>query len=382
MIVDKYILGHEVSFTMAGITWSLTLLLMATVVTALRRVVEHSLTFGEIVTFLAYQIPRMFLFALPMAVLFGTLQTFTELSKHGEFIAVSAGGVSLPRMMRAPVIWGVALTIAAFVLQEMVVPHTELKKDSMLVRHLVEGMARQKNFRYEDPPSGRGPLQRLIQADRFDFTTNTLFRPRVQLYNDDHQMFFQISAERAQWKGGQWKFYLGRTVRLSEKQGGVMSAKFQEVEMNLPTPQFLRKTVSRFQQNMNEGDFLMVPLPDVLRYRATLRAQLAATHDASDAASTQKLIHIATYGIHDKIATPLICLALVLVGAPLGVRPPRATSSFAAGLSLVVLVTYYIVWSWDSALGRGGVGNPLLMAYLPLLLTTIAGAILVWRKSI
>jgi lipopolysaccharide export system permease protein len=59
---------------------------------------------------------------------------------------------------------------------------------------------------------------------------------------------------------------------------------------------------------------------------------------------TRRLISGATFGIHDKIATPLLCLALILVGAPLGLRPQRASAGFAPGMSLLIIMMYYFVW--------------------------------------
>ncbi len=356
--------------------------MLVLVVTAFRRIVDNQLSFNEMAAFLIYQTPRMILFALPMSVLYGTLQTFTELSKNSEYLAFSASGVSLLRMLRAPLLWGALLTIFSYFLQEFLVPQAEMGKEKIMLHHLSEKAASQTNFRYDDPPNGKGPLRRLIQAERYDVPTNSLIRPRIQIYNDDHQMSMQITAEKAQWQDDHWAFYNGSTVRLGGAKSPMMTAKFSEMRVQLPTPQFLRSRASRFQQYMQEGDFLLVPLPAVMRYRRKLQAQLQNLRGGEDISFSSKLISIATYGIHDKISTPLICLVLVLVGAPLGVRPPRSTGNYAAGLSLLVLVLYYIVSTWNSALGRGGIGQPLLMAYLPLALTTGTGAILLWRKSV
>ena len=94
-----------------------------------------------------------------------------------------------------------------------------------------------------------------------------------------------------------------------------------------------------------------------------------------------KFINSATFGIHDKIATPLICLAVILVGAPLGIRPQRSGGGVSMGLSLVVLLLYYVVWTWASKVGKAGVMNPYFLAYLPFGLTFIIGLFLVAKKS-
>jgi lipopolysaccharide export LptBFGC system permease protein LptF len=73
----------------------------------------QSLPMSTLFEFMWYQIPRIVQYALPMSVLFGTVQTFSDLSARGEMTALWAGGMSLKRMLRAPLLWGCIL--AAFV---------------------------------------------------------------------------------------------------------------------------------------------------------------------------------------------------------------------------------------------------------------------------
>jgi len=88
-----------------------------------------------------------------------------------------------------------------------------------------------------------------------------------------------------------------------------------------------------------------------------------------------------TYGIHDKAATSFVCLFLVLVGAPLALRQQRAGGGYSMGISLVVLLIYYVLWTWAQALGRTGEVNPILFGYAPVLLTAAVGLVLFWKKN-
>ena len=89
-----------------------------------------------------------------------------------------------------------------------------------------------------------------------------------------------------------------------------------------------------------------------------------------------------TFGIHDKFATPLVCLAMMLIGAPLGIRPQRtASAGLAMGLSLGVLILYYLVWTLAMQWGKAGGEGPLVAAYLSFALTAGVGLVMVARKS-
>jgi lipopolysaccharide export system permease protein len=130
-------------------------------------------------------------------------------------------------------------------------------------------------------------------------------------------------------------------------------------------------------ENLEKGNFEMVSIVELHDWRQ----RLAARADKVDAVKLAKMVDGATFGIHDKIATPLICIALVLIGAPLGIRPQRSSAGFAMGLSLAVLLLYYVVWTWAGQLGKYGAANPYLMAYLPFMITLGAGLVLVAKKS-
>ncbi len=384
-LLDSYLLRHVVVATLTGLSWFLGLLMVAVVITGVQKVVSNALSFGAMAQFVAFQVPRMVLFALPMAVLFGAVQTFSELSKGGEVMAMGAAGVSLIRLLRAPLLWAAFLSGFALWLQEGVVPPLERSKDALLVRQMKASLGARRSFRFEDPPSDQGPLKRLVQASGFDPSTNTLLRPRVQLYNADQQMYLQITAQSARWNGRNWIFINGQTLRLAqagqEKISPFSSSTFGQAQVDVPAPEFLRGAETSLGKRLRQGDFLMLSLFEVADYRRQLLALPPQDRAGEGFASTDKLIQTATFGLHDKIAAPLVCIAFALVGVPLGLRSPRSGSGGAMGLSLVVLLLYYVGYTWASTLGRAGAANPLLMAYLAPGLVALTGVLLVWRRG-
>jgi hypothetical protein len=126
-IADRYLFWQLVSATLRGLVWFGGILLVVIVLTSLRKMSQQSLPITTLLEFIWYQIPRIVQYALPMSLLFGTVQTFSELSARGEITALWAGGMSLNRMLRAPLLWGVVLAGFVFVLQEFLVPGAETK---------------------------------------------------------------------------------------------------------------------------------------------------------------------------------------------------------------------------------------------------------------
>ncbi len=384
LIIDRFVGKLVVGATLGAAGWFLGILLIAVVITGIQKLVTNSLSGGEMLIFVGLQLPRMIVFALPMAILFGSVQAFAALSRQGEAVALGAAGVSLVRMMRAPLIWAAILTFVSFALSEWLVPPLERSKDSILVSHLSTSIG-QGGFRYQDPAADEDlPLKTLVQARSFDFKALTLNQPRVQLFDDDQKLKTQIVAQSAKWTGKLWVLSQGVLTTFPPAKDGEISlpkaTEFGTTSVELPAPEFLNRSANSLSMRLSHGDFLMVSLPETLAYRRAIAAQLPLAQTKAERARTEKLVKSATFGIHDKIAAPLICFAFALVGLPLGLHSPR-TGGGALGMSFVVLVVYYVIWTWCSTLGRPGAVNPVAMAYAPLLLISAIGAWLVWLRN-
>ncbi len=381
-ILDRYLLSGVGSAIVGGLALFLIVLLVALIITGLQKMVTGNLSPGEFLRFLWLQMPRLIVFALPMAVLFGCVQTFSALSKAGELVAMQAAGMSLWRMLRAPLFCAFLATLVVAYMQESLVPPLERNKDAILVAHITEKVGKVGTFRYEDPPSDEGPLKTLIQARGFDLKAKTLTKPRIQFYDADHRMIRQISADLARWSGRDWVLQNAEIVLLdSDKSGGATTAKAPSVNLELPPPAFLGRSENALQKRLARGDFLMVSTWEVDKYRQSLIEQKKTAPTKEQQKIAAKAIKTATFGIHEKISNPLTCLMFALVGVPLGAGTKQRSSGGAMGLSLLVLVFYYVTWTAVTTLGRAGTLNPIVAAYFALVVMSVGGLVLVRRAS-
>ncbi len=392
-IADGYLLLSVFEATLRGLIWFAGLLASFAVITAVRKVVADQLPVSVVFKLVAYQMPRVFLFTLPISVLYGTVQTFTDLSSRGELTALGVGGMSLPRMVRAPLVWGFLVAILAFWLQEGVVPGAERENRNVLMANALNSQMPQNNFRMTDLDSN-SRTGRIIMADVFIPKTRQLISPSITIFNEDKQVGFEIVAKEAKWDiaSGKWIFYEGRsrfTPRIQSTQTGVTGlpastwVSFKEVAVDvMPDPKYMNDRARTIQSHLEKKNYEMLSINELVNYRKKQPQWLAEVASPQLKDEIRRRIVSLTYGIHDKIATPLVCLAVVLIGAPLGVRPQRSASAgIAMGLSLATLLIYYIVWSWISQVGKGGLGNPIMLAYAPLTIMLIIAAVLMKIKS-
>lgn len=389
-IADSYLLSAVLAGALRGLMWFGGLLLVFSIMNAMSKVMKYSLPPMLMIQLVIYQIPRLVLFTLPAATLFGSVSAFSEMSASGELTALGVGGMSLWRMLRAPLILGLILSIGAFILQENVVPWGESSYQQLISAGSAE-VGAQPDFTIVDRDN-QGQVQRIISAKEFDPATQTLTEPRIQIYNSDRQIAVQISAKTAQWDeaNGKWVFFEGTGTQFlfAKSKSGVpnqsppVTTHFRQLVVNtMPNPNAMNNKTITLQQNLEEKNYEMVPISVLWNYRAKQPQYLHTANSEQIKSKVIGRINSLTYGIHDKIATPLMCFVVLLLGAPLGVRPQRSGGGFSIGLSLLVLLIYYLVWNAANNIGRQGANAPLFLAYLPLGLVLGIGLVMLKKKS-
>ncbi len=383
-VADAYLLRQVIGATLRGLLWFAGLLFVTTLIAGIRRLVDGTLNAAGLWHLVLSDIPRIFVFTLPMSLLFGTVQTFAELSSKGEATALQVGGMSVGRMMRAPLLWGALVGFVVFVLQERFVPQTQQTKQSIIAQSAVKSAPDKSDLRISDSGAmnAKGALKRLILVRKLSFKNGVMQQPRIQFFNDEQRIVRQIDAPRALWNAtsGKWKIAGAVITDISADGSKVKIAPPRDIEYSMPSPGELGLRTMTLAQHLNNGDLEMASISDLRTHRAELQKTLLR-QDESSQITTRRLVDCMTYGIHDKIATGFVCLFFVMIGAPLALRPQRSGGGFAMGISLVVLMSYYILWTCAQNLGRGGEVNPVVFGYLPLVVTATTGLVLFWKKA-
>lgn len=391
-IADGYLLKQVLAATFRGLIWFAGLFFLFAIVTSAKSIREEQISFLMVVRIVSLELPRILLFTVPASLLYGTVQAFVEMSARGEITALYAGGMSLGRMLRGPIAVAVLATVGTYYIQEVLVPQSQLAKSDLKLS-LIRSVGKRNGFNFVDY-SPTGGIQKIVRADSFDPVTRVFIVPIIQVFRPDMSLQYQVKADRAFWDvaDGWWIFEgHGRMIsspdlfeETTANQTAGTDNHFQQMILKtdiIPDPGRVRVEAYGMGEQLNEQNYEMVSMHDLRVYRSHLVAK--GDSEVSHAKGTlEQRIASATYGIHDKIATPLLCLALVLIGVPLGIQQRRtANAAVAMGLSMLVLVVYYMLETTCTQLGKGGGLPPMVAAYLPLALMSAVGATLVWRKS-
>ena len=82
---------------------------------------------------------------------------------------------------------------------------------------------------------------------------------------------------------------------------------------------------------------------------------------------------------HNRLATPWICLVVVLIAVPFGALPGRRNVFVGVASSIFICFAFLIMKDLTIALGGGGFVSPWLAAWAPNILFGVTGLVLMQR---
>ena len=350
--LDKYILSEFVGPFIFGLGVFFGLLVGVDLLyDAMRYMIREHIPASVVVAAIGYRIPMVAALTVPMATMFASLMAFARLSNDGELTAMRVGGASLPRI-GAPVLVLAALMSALL----LTVSHTwipycngrsrlalvEYRKKGSPLEHLILRIPR------------HGPLERIIYIDRLDPRAGVM--QWVVLVEFRERQWVTLVAERATWNGRIWRLQNVEHTTITPQ--GTQTEKIAELECD----------IGRAPLDLERVNYDLDELST-----AELRRELAVVtrgpaHDATRAAEVRTEIQF-------RWSTPWSVLGFALVGVALGIRPQRTSRGVALGLSLAVILAYYIVMHTMSILGEQGRLPAFLCAWSANLGLYLAGGI-------
>jgi lipopolysaccharide export system permease protein len=248
---------------------------------------------------------------------------------------------------------GLLVSLLTLYLSGWLVPHGKARSEEILL-----------SLRSEAPLEGNldlripeeGPTRFKVVAERFDINAQALSGV-VVLHYEEGQFAEFFYAESASWRGTE--MVLREVQKVQETSQGMLEQRLATARLDLG------RTAEQATQLRQDPRRMTLPR---LRQLVADTAQL----DTELAREAREEYHL-------RIAVPWAALGLALIGLPLGLRPQRTSTGVGLGISLAIILAYYIVLSMMSLLGSQGSLPPALANWIPniLLYTTGLGLLLV-----
>jgi lipopolysaccharide export system permease protein len=325
-----------------------------------RYLFTSSLTVGDLALVIGLAMPKLFLYILPMAALMGVLLAFVRLSNDNEVVAMRAAGISFSQF--APSVLTVLILVTALALYSAiwVMPATN------------------KAFRDKLKSLGQASLPALLKEGTFIDTV-----PKMVFF------FQKVDASNLQLEG----IFIrddrqpdARVAIIAEDAGLVYQNDQSEVVFNIRNGSMTR--VGNSLENTQVVSFkaydLKIDFEEMLGSsegggKARGEMSLSELNRLFHSKSPKPLYRYALE-FHQRLALPLGCLFLGLVGAPLGTLFRQGNRMTGVTLGLGIFLIYYVVLSAGKGLGENGVVQPIVAIWTPNILTFVL-ALYLWVKT-
>jgi lipopolysaccharide export system permease protein len=370
-LLDRWLLGELISpllFAIAAFT--VVSLSVGVMFELVRKIVESGLPVGIAVQVLLLRLPSFLVISFPMATLMATLLAYSRLSANSELTALRSVGISATRMIAPALALALVMTGLTFVFNDVIVPRTNLSAEITLQRALGRSVSTEKgsNIIYSrfgrlvsgDGDSEKG-LAQLFYAKSFDEGVMS----GVTVLDFSRLGFTQmLVADEARWneRESKWEFQNGQILTLAPS-GSVTSADFD-----------------RYLYPLSAAPIRIAKLPKDANNMTV--AEAIEAERMLDEAGDRKEARRMRVRIQEKFTLPMACLVFGLIGSSLGAKPNGRTSrSQGFGISVVLILVYYVLSFSFSSLGVKGTLPPVVAAWAPVLISLAGGGVLLRQAS-
>ena len=293
-------------------------------------------------------------YVAPFAVLVSALLVLGETAQNNEVTAALAGGVSLRRFVRMPILVAPAFVLAVFAMQETI--GVAAARNAIRI---------ERNYFSRNPETERIPVSRANLSGKWTchimkFNRLALTGEGVFIYALEANAQYQIEAKRILWddERGRWLLERGWRHELGPAMETRRSARItQEPAPFTETPEDL---------------FALEQPPETKSSR-----ELAG--DLAQAQNRQMNVNPLLVRYHAKFSQPALSFVIIWLAIPFAMRLRRGGLAISFGTSIATAFVYITLFFIAMGLGQMGRLSPFVAAWLANAVFLVVGVILFLR---
>jgi lipopolysaccharide export system permease protein len=338
-IIDRYLLRQYLAYLALALVVAAALVVVVDLLQTLDRYLRIKPPVRYIAEHLLYAVPVALHQGLPVVMLVATLVLFLTLTRWHELTALLAAGVSLYRVSAPILLTGLAVSIAAGLFQELVLPGLNERREEV-DRVKIRGEL-PRHLRSQTRLWLRASDTRFYRVELLSPATAELYGLTVLDIDTDFRLRRRLDARRAGWTAAGWD---------------VVDGAWREIapDGRVTTVPFSRRLV-QLSETMRDFTAIQRP-PSAMSYRE-LRDYVARLEAAGFKA--QKYL----VDLYAKLSQPLENLIMVLVAIPFALQAPRGGRLYGLALAIALMAAYLVVDYSARAFARADLLPPLLAAW-------------------
>ena len=374
-ILDRWILGQLIPplfFSIAAFT--VVSLSVGVLFDLIRKMVEYGLPITLAIRILILKLPGFLVISFPMSVLLSTLLAYGKLSSNSELLALKSLGINKYRILIPALVLSIFMTGLTFYFNNSLVPRTNKSAESLMRTGLDKSVViEQGHDIFFRGYSAFTDLNTNLSTKRNNYLTQIFFSRLVEnnvmknvtLIDFSKEGYKQIlSAKKGIYEESKsaWIFTDGRLISLDEY-GNITSIGF-----------------TKYTYPLGDGPLKISKIPKDAN-EMTVKQAIEAKNLYLQSGNIREARKMSVR-IQEKFTFPFACIVFALIGSSLGSKSNlRSSRSQGFGLSVILILVYYVLSFVSSAFGVKGILSPFLSAWLPIIISLSGGIYLLKRST-
>ena len=374
-LIDRWLLGQIIPPMIFAISaFTVISLSVGVMFDLIRKIVEYGLPVIQALKALIYSLPSFLVLSFPMAVLLSTLLSYGKLSANSELLALKSLGITTARIIAPSIAVSIFMTGLTFYFNDNLVPTSNRLAESTLRSGIGSSFNKGKSknniiftrkgsriaAKTNKPTKTNTLLTHIFYASRFE---NNVMK-EVTVLDFSRQNIKQIlTANSAIFDkdNSSWIFTDGSIVS-TDSIGQTTNIEFKQY-----TYPFVEGPLDLAKVPKDASDM-------------SLKEALEAERIYKKIGNLKEIRKIQVR-IQEKFTLPCACLVFGLIGSILGSKSNlRSSKSQGFGLSVILILFYYVMSFISSSFGVKGLLPPIIAAWLPVVIS-LGGGFYFLRKS-
>ena len=374
-IIDKWLLGQLIPpllFSIAAFT--VVSLSVGVLFDLIRKMVEYGLPISLALRVMILKLPGFLVISFPMSVLLSTLLAYGKLSANSELLALKSLGINKYRILAPALALSIFMTGLTFYFNNSLVPKTNKSAEALMRNGLDTSVVIERGHDIFFPGyTALTDPNTNLSTKRNTYLTQIFFSrvvennvmQNVTVMDFSKKGYKQIlSAKKGIFEKSisAWIFTDGRLITLDEN-GNTTSIGFDKYTYPLGDGPL---KVSKIPKDANE---------------MTVKQAIEAKNLYLQSGNIREARKMSVR-IQEKFTFPFACVVFALIGSSLGSKSNlRSSRSQGFGLSVILILVYYVLSFVSSAFGVKGIFSPFLSAWLPVIISLFGGIYLLKRST-
>ena len=375
-LIDRWLLGQIIPPMIFAISaFTVISLSVGVMFDLIRKIVEYGLPLFLALKVLFFSLPSFLVLSFPMAVLLSTLLAYGKLSSNYELLALRSLGIKTSRIISPAIALSIFMTGLTFYFNDNLVPVSKKLAETTLRAGIGSSFSEEKgkenimfsrygsriNSETKKPTINNSKLTHIFYSKWYK---NKIMKNVTVLdfSREDFQQILKAKTGRFDKKSSSWIFSDGSIVSIDS---GGQTTNIQFKEYTYP---------------FVEGPMDLAKVPKDAN-EMTLKQAIQAEKIYKKTGNLKEVRRIKVR-IQEKFTLPFACLVFGLIGSSLGSKSNlRSSKSQGFGLSVILILIYYVMSFIFSSFGVKGILPPIFAAWLPVLISLLGGIYLLKKSS-